>query len=320
MSDAPQPQPVVLVTEGSDPKPLAWLKERAQVVEIPQTDPNFLRELAGADGMVVRTYTRVTDELLAHAPRLRVIGRGGVGLDNIDLAACRRRNIQVVYTPDANTLAVGDYIFGILLRLIREWPFLSPGYDPGSFRKTRDRLKGKQLDELTLGILGLGRVGKRVARIASAGFGMRVIYNDLIDAGPLPFDAKGADKPTLFRECDVLTIHVDMRHGNEHLVGAEQIAMMKRGSILLNASRGEVLDAHALAEALRSGHLAAAAIDVYAPEPPPADLELIGMPNLLLTPHIASRTTSATENMGWVVRDVIGVLHGQAPQYPAPQA
>src|SRR5436189_4942193 len=109
-----------------------------------------------------------------------------------------------------------------------------------------------------------------------------------------------------------------MRRGNENLVGRNEIGMMKPGSILLNASRGEVLDTHALADSLGSGHLAAAAIDVFAPEPPSAELQLLGMPNVLLTPHIASRTNTATENMGWVVRDIMAVLEGKPPKYPAP--
>jgi phosphoglycerate dehydrogenase-like enzyme len=309
---------VVLLTEGSDPTPLAWLKQRCEVLEVAQTDPQFDHALARADAMIVRTYTRVTDQLLDNAPRLKVVGRGGVGLENIDIPACQRRGIQVVYTPDANTRAVGDYVLGALLRLIRGWPTLAPGYNPDEFRNVRNATSGRQLDELTLGILGLGRVGKRVAHIAANGFGMRVLYNDLIDPGPLGFPATSVDKPTLYRDSDVLTIHVDMRPGNERLVGREQINMMKPGSILINASRGEVLDTTALADALRNNHLAAAAIDVYSPEPPPADLVLLGLPNVLLTPHMASRTHTASENMSWVVKDVIAVLNGQPPKYPAP--
>jgi 2'-5' RNA ligase len=155
---------------------------------------------------------------------------------------------------------------------------LTPGYDPATFRKTRDRLKGRQLDELTLGILGLGRVGKRVARIGSAGFGMRVIYNDLVDPGPLPFEARPCDKTrsTASRCADHPRRHAPrQRKPRRRPADRDDEA----GAILLNASRGEVLDTHALADALRSSHLAAAAIDVYAPEPPPANLELIGMPN-----------------------------------------
>lgn len=313
-------KPTVLVTEGSDPRPLAWLREQADVIECPPDSPDFDRHLALTDGMVIRTYTRVNDALLAKAPRLRVVGRGGVGIDNIDVAACRRRGVEVVYTPDANTLAVGDFVFGYMLQLLRPWCFFKErAYSPREFKAVREKNRGRQLNELTLGILGMGRVGRRVGHIGALGFGMQVIYNDLLDVqSQLDFPAMAVDKPTLYRQADVLTIHVDMRPGNENLVGADQIALMKPTAILINAARGEVLDAHALAAAIREKRLFGAAIDVYAPEPPPADFPLLGFDNVLLTPHMASRTGTATENMSWVVRDVMAVLEGRKPAYPAP--
>jgi len=315
-------KPVVLVTEGSDPRPLAWLRERAEVIEIRTTDPGFNEALSRASGMSVRTYTKVNADLLARAPRLRVVGRGGVGLENIDVPACRARGVEVVYTPDANTTAVGDYVFGAVLQLIRPWArFKERAYEPEEFKRIRTSLRGRQLNDLTLGILGFGRVGRRVGSIAAGGFGMRVIYNDLlpVHVGAIAFAATPVDQPTLYRECDVLSIHVDMRPQNRRLVGAEQIASMKRGAVLINTSRGEVLDAHALADAVRSGHVAGAALDVFDPEPPPADFPLLGMENVLLTPHMASRTTIAIENMSWVVRDIVEVLEGRTPRFPAPR-
>jgi len=248
-----------------------------------------------------------------------VVGRGGVGLENIDVAACRRRGIEVVYTPDANTLAVGDFVFGAMIRLLR--PFAAAGdamYPPAEFKKIRGTLRGRQLNELTIGILGMGRVGRRVGAIAANGFGMRVIYNDLQDVGALPFAATAVDKETLYRESDVLSLHVDMRPGNEHLVGRAQLAVMKADAILINTSRGEVLDARALADAMRGGKLTGAALDVFHPEPPAADFPLLGLKNVILTPHLAARTFTALENMSWVVRDVVGVLEGKPPRYPAP--
>lgn len=315
-----QPKPIVLVTEGSDPRPLQWLREQADVREVRLEDPRLEAELASAEGMVVRTYTKVNDALLDKAPKLRVVGRGGVGLENIDVKACRRRGVEVVYTPDANTLAVGDFVFGYMLQLLRPWNFFRDrAYEPAEFKRIRNTVRGVQLNELTLGVLGMGRVGRRVGRIGAQGFGMRVIYNDLRDVqSELTFDATPVDKQTLYREADVLTIHVDMRPGNENLVGAEQLAQLKPTAIVINTSRGEVLDAAALAEAIRSKRIAGAALDVFAPEPPPADFPLLGLDNVLLTPHLAARTGTALENMSWVVRDVMAVLNGQKPQYPAP--
>src|SRR6476646_9798985 len=223
-------RPTVLVTEGSDPTPLEWLREQANVIEIAYDDPEFDSALRDAEGLVVRTYTRVDDAMLDRAPRLRVVGRGGVGLENIDVAACRRRGVEVVYTPDANTLAVGDFVFGYLLQLLRPWAFFRDQvYDPKEFKRIRNTVRGRQLNELTLGILGMGRVGRRVGHIAAHGFGMRVIYNDILDIRPesLDFPATRVDKPTLYRESDILSLHVTMIPGNENLVGLEQLATMK---------------------------------------------------------------------------------------------
>ncbi|CAA9380789.1 MAG: D-3-phosphoglycerate dehydrogenase [uncultured Phycisphaerae bacterium] len=315
---------VVLVTEGSDPVPLDWLRGQVRVVEAGLDDPALPDRLREADGMVVRTYTRVDDALLGRAPKLKVVGRGGVGLENIDVAACRARGVEVVYTPDANTLAVGDFVVGYMLQLLRPWaPFRERAYDPKEFKRIRNTVRGRQLNELTIGILGMGRVGRRVGHLAANGFGMRVIYNDLLDAArgempPVPFPATAVDKATLYREADVLTIHVDMRPGNEHLVGRDALALMKPTSVVLNTSRGEVLDAAALAEAIRGERIAGAALDVFAPEPPPADFPLLALDNVILTPHLAARTGTALENMSWVVRDVVAVLEGRAPKYPAP--
>ncbi len=314
------PRPVVLVTEGSDAKPLNWLRGQAQVVEVSSTAPEFERQLAIAEGMIVRTYTRVNEAMLAKAPKLKVVGRGGVGLENIDVAACRKRGIEVVYTPDANTWAVGDFVIGYMLQLLRPWAFFKESvYEPKEFKRVRDTVRGVQLNELTLGILGMGRVGRRLGHIATRGFGMKVIYNDLLDvASQLDFPATAVDQETLYREADVLSLHVTMLPGNENLVGAKQLAMMKTSAIVINTSRGEVLDGVALAGAIRSKQIAGAALDVYWPEPPPKDFPLLGLDNVLMTPHLAARTFTAMENMSWVVRDVVDVLAGKKARYPAP--
>lgn len=312
--------PLVLVTEGSDPKPLAWLKERAHVVEAEPDSPEFNAALPDVLGMYVRTYTKVNAALLARCPKLKVVGRGGVGIENIDVKACRARGVEVVYTPDANSFAVADFVFGYALQLLRPWAFFKDRvYEPKEFKRIRDAIRGVQLNELTIGILGMGRVGQRVGKIAANGFDMRVIYNDLLDVrSQLKFPATAVDKPTLFREADIVTLHIDMRPGNEHLVNAAMLSLMKPTAILINASRGEVLDDAALAAAIRAKKIAGAAIDVFDPEPPTPDYPLLGFDNVLLTPHMAARTHTAVENMSWVVRDVIEVLNGGKAKYPAP--
>ncbi|MBM4070408.1 MAG: hypothetical protein FJ271_15845 [Planctomycetes bacterium] len=312
--------PLVVVTEGSDPTPLAWLKERVRVIEAAPDSPEFNAALPDMTGMVVRTYTKVNAALLDRCPKLKVVGRGGVGLENIDVKACRSRGVEVVYTPDANTLAVGDFVIGYALQLLRPWAvFKDRAYEPKEFRYLRNTLRGLQLNELTIGILGMGRVGRRVGKVAANGFDMRVLYNDLLDVqAQLTFPALAVDKPTLFREADIVTLHVDMRPGNERLVGTPLLSLMKPTAILINTSRGEVLDTAALAAAIRGKLIAGAAIDVFDPEPPSADYPLLGFDNVLLTPHMAARTHTAIENMSWVVRDVLEVLNGRPPRFPAP--
>jgi phosphoglycerate dehydrogenase-like enzyme len=312
--------PLVLVTEGSHPTPLAWLREHARVIEAAPGSPAYDAALPDAVGMVVRTYTKVNAALLARGPNLKVVGRGGVGLENIDVPACRARGVEVVYTPDANTQAVAEFVVGLALQLLRPWAFFRDrAYEPAEFKRLRDTLRGAQLNELTVGVLGMGRVGRRVGQVAANGFGARVIYNDLLDVRPhLTFPATPVDPPTLFREADVVTLHVDMRPGNGRLVGAPLLSLMKPTAVLINASRGEVLDAAALAAAVRGKRIAGAAVDVFDPEPPGPDYPLLGLDNVLLTPHMAARTRTAVENMSWVVRDVADVLGGRPPAYPAP--
>jgi D-3-phosphoglycerate dehydrogenase len=217
-------------------------------------------------------------------------------------------------------VAVGDFVIGYALQLLRPWAaFKDRVYEPKEFKHLRNTLRGVQLNELTIGILGMGRVGRRVGKIAANGFDMRVIYNDLLDVqSHLTFPALAVDKPTLFREADIVTLHVDMKPGNERLVSEQLLSLMKPTAILINTSRGEVLDVAALAVAIREKRIAGAAIDVFDPEPPQADFPLLGFDNVLLTPHMAARTYTAIENMSWVVRDVLEVVNGRPPKFPAP--
>lgn len=315
--------PLVLITEeGTDAEPLAWLAERTRVVQGSLDEAAALGVLDQVRGLLVRTYTQVDAAALARLPALAVVGRGGVGLDNIDVAACRARGVDVVYTPEANTVAVAEYVFGLVLALWRSVrDYGHEVSDPVMFKRYRAELRGRQLDESTLGILGMGRIGRAVGRIAAMGFGMRVLYHDVLDvSAAVHYPAQAVDRTRLLREADVLTLHVDMRPGNEGLVDAALLAEAKPHALLINTCRGEVVDTVAVAEALRRGRLGGAAIDVFAPEPPPSTLPLIGMPRVILSPHVAARTATALTNMSWVVRDVVEVLEGRPPRFPAPNA
>ncbi len=308
------PRPKVLIAEKLPEMQTRWLAERCDVSEGEPT----AEALAGVQGMVVRTYTKVTPAVLASAAALKVVGRAGVGLESVDLPACRAAGVRVVYTPEANTQAVVELALGMMLRLVRPWAQFETAISPDDFKQRRATQVGRQLNELTVGILGMGRIGRRLGRTLAHGLGCRVIYNDLQDVSRfVDFPATAVDKPTLFAEADVLTLHVDMRPGNEHLVNARTLSTMRRHAVIINTCRGEVLDAHAVASALRENRLAGVAVDVYDPEPPGDDFPLLGKGNVILTPHMAARTHTAMANMAWVVRDVWAVLDGREPTHPA---
>ena len=318
------PLPVVVVTEALDPVCLEWLAARARVESLPMEDREaLLQGLSEAEGLIVRTYTKVDQALLAVAPKLRVVGRGGVGLENIDLDACRRRGIAAVYTPDANTQAVLEYVFTVLLDWFRPRLWLNSAPGLREWTDMRSTVVGRhQLGGLTLGILGLGRIGTRVGQVASA-LGMRVVGHDLLPRDeimhrinyPLEFLPPGR----VLEEADVLTLHVDARPGNRGMIGEEALACLKPSCLILNTARGMLVDPWGLAAWARLAALqgGGAILDVHDPEPFGEDYPLLGMGNVRLAPHLASRTDAAMLNMSWVVRDVIEVLEGRQPKFPA---
>ena len=257
--------PSILVTEPLNEKSLAYLGEHGQVTRaLPEEAPE---RIAGADALVVRTYTQVDEALLAKAPRLKVVGRAGVALDNIDVPAARARGVEVVHTPEANTLAVVDYTVRMIIEMNRRfWPMEAPPA-PEQFHRTRKQTFGRFVASATLGIVGAGRIGGRVGRAAAA-MGMKVLYNDIIPI-ELDYDAESVSKEDLYARSDVITIHVPLTDLTRHLIRAETLEHFKPGAQFINAARGACVNYHDLAEAVRSGRLSAAAIDCHDPEPPP---------------------------------------------------
>jgi phosphoglycerate dehydrogenase-like enzyme len=308
----PGERPLVLQTEHLHPAASAWLGQRCDLRDCSKDPAQFDALLPGADGLVIRTYTRVDAALLERAPRLRVVGRAGVGLDNVDQAACAARGVRVVHTPDANTQAVAEYVFAMLFDATRPRLVLEEPIDAARWSALRQELTApRQLDECVLGILGLGRIGSRVARIAH-GLGMSTIYHDLID---IPrerrHDARPVSLDELRRKSDVISVHVDPREANRGLVGADFLAGVRENVVIVNTSRGMVIDEPALAAFLRRNPRAAALLDVHAHEPIPPGSPLWNLPNAHLSPHIAAATRSAHEAMSWVVREVWEVLRAE---------
>ncbi len=304
-------KPKIVVTEGLEKVPFAWLRKNAQVVEASWKEPEKLRKaLAKADAVIVRTYTQVDADLLSQAPKLRVVGRAGVGLDNIDQPECAKRGIEVISTPTANSRAVCEYVFNLIFTLARPVVNLKEAVSENVFHAYRKNIRGLELSGKTIGILGMGRIGRGVGKIAWA-MEMEVIYNDLVDvAEQIDYPAKSVSKKELYQRADILTLHVNHQPKdlNYHLIDAAALSKMKPSAILVNTCRGEVVNAQDLALALISKRLAGACLDVHDPEPPGVYYPLFGCPNVILAPHLAARTQGAMDRMSWVAKEVVEAL------------
>jgi len=252
--------------------------------------------LADADALVVRSAVQVGDELMSHAPKLRVIGRAGVGVDNIDADAATRRGIVVMNTPGANAVAVAELALALMISLARKLPMANATMHAGKWEKKN--LQGTELRAKTLGILGLGRIGFEVARRAR-GFGMEIIATDPFVSAAVARENGIALVPVeeLFEKADYLTLHVGLTPQTHGIINAKTLATMKKGVRIVNCARGELVVDADLVAALESGQVAGAALDVFTVEPP-KESPYFALDNVLLTPHIAGSTAEAQEAVG----------------------
>lgn len=264
---------------------------------------DLLGLIADVPALIVRSYVRVDRDLLDHAPKLKVVGRLGVGLDNIDLEACRARGVQVAPATGANTRSVAEYTLAALLMLLRGAYHASDQVLAGDWPRER-LMAGREVAGKTLGLVGFAAIGRAVAEPARA-LGMSVIASDPYVAEQDPaWAALGVERvelDALLARSHAVSLHVPLTPQTRHLLGAAQIARMRPDAVLINTARGGVLDDTALATALREGRLAGAMLDVFEDEPLPAGSPLVGVPNLLLTPHIAGLTREANERVGALV-------------------
>ncbi|MCI0681688.1 MAG: phosphoglycerate dehydrogenase [Gemmataceae bacterium] len=278
--------------------------------------------LQAADGMVVRSGTKVTAELLDQPGKLRAIVRAGVGVDNIDVAAATRKGIVVMNTPGGNTVSTAEQTVTLLMALARHTPAADATVRQGKW--DRSKFIGTQLAGKTLGVVGLGRIGREVARRA-AGLDMKVIgYDPFLApdrAAQLGIEA-AADLDSLLPRVDFLTVHTPLTAETTNLIGARELGMMKKGSRVINCARGGIINEEALAQALQSGHLAGAALDVFVQEPPPAEHPLVKLPNVVVTPHLGASTVEAQESVAleaaqllvdFLTKGIIGFAVNMAP-------
>src|SRR5712691_1747922 len=290
----------VVVAEKISSSAVDLLREpRWTVVTPEQLDGKLAAQLESADALIVRSAVQVNAELLEHARKLRVIGRAGVGVDNIDLDAATRKGIAVMNTPGANAIAVAEHTLALMLAMARHIGRANELMHAGKWEKKS--LQGTELRGKTVGIVGLGRVGMEVARRARA-FGMEVIAHD-------PFVSIAIAKEQgiaiakleeVYAASDYLTLHVGLTPQTTGMINAESLKKMKRGVRLVNCARGELVDEAALAQALKQGRVAAAGLDVFTNEPL-KNSPFTSMENVILTPHIAGSTHEAQEAIGYQI-------------------
>lgn len=286
-------------------------------LELPRAELLSLLGAAGGwDALVVRSQTRVDDELLAAgAPRLGVVGVASVGTDRVDLAAATRAGVMVVNAPTGNTIAAAEHTMALMLAMLRRVVAADASLRAGAW--DRGRYVGSELRGRTVGIIGLGKIGKAVARRAAA-FDARILAADPYLTADQAADASArlVGLPELLLRADVLTVHTPLTAQTKGMLGVAQLDAMKPGAYLLNVARGGIVDEAALAAALRSGHLAGAAVDVYSSEPMAPDNPLRDAPNMVLTPHLGASTAEAQDRVGTeMAEQVIAALDGITPPY-----
>jgi D-3-phosphoglycerate dehydrogenase / 2-oxoglutarate reductase len=310
-TQSPGVRPVVLIAEELSPAGIGLLDQDFEVRHVDGADrAALLPALAEADAVIVRSATTIDAEALAAAPRLKVVARAGVGLDNVDIPAATARGVMVVNAPQSNIVSAAEHAVGLLLAVARRIPTAHASLTSGEWK--RSRFTGVELTGKTAGLLGLGRIGALVAQRLSA-FGMRILAYD-----PYVSTARAAQMgvslvtlPELLAECDVLSVHLPKTSETLGMIGKDELATCKPGAILINAARGGLVDEAALADALHSGHLGGAGIDVYAKEPTTVS-PLFDAPNAVVTPHLGASTQEAQEKAGLAVaRSVRLALSGE---------
>jgi D-3-phosphoglycerate dehydrogenase len=299
----------VLVCDPISPKGIALLQQRPEfkvtVLAQKTAAADLLSLVKDVHALVVRSETKITKSLIAAAPNLRVVGRAGVGVDNVDVEAATERGIVVMNTPGGNTISTAELTFSMLMALARKIPQAHLSMKEGKW--SRKEFQGTELFNKTLGILGMGRIGGEVARRALA-FGMKVLafdpYLSLARAKDLQVELR-EDLNDLYAQADFITVHMPMTDQTRSMINAAAFAKMKRGVRILNCARGGIVNEADLLAALLSGQVAGAALDVYEKEPPPADFPLRALPQVIMTPHLGASTEEAQENVGIEVAEAV---------------
>src|SRR3989442_6160508 len=304
----------ILITDGLEPEAISTLRKTHEVDAQELDSRGLLNTVAGYHALIVRSRTIVSKAVLIHGPNLRVVGRAGVGVDNIDVPEATARKIPVVNAPTASTISVAELAIGHVISLFRHLPEADRSVKEGRWEKKK--LEGRELFEKTLGLVGSGRIGAEVAKRAQA-FGMRVIAYDpyLPAAVAETLGIRLVEKEAVFREGDVVSVHASLTPETKGMVAAARFARMKRGAILVNCARGDIVQEAALAHALRSRRLSGAAVDVFDTEPPVGS-PLLTAPNVVFTPHLGASTRETQARAGSIIAaQVLTVLARRRPEF-----
>lgn len=308
----------VLLVQSIHSEGIELLEKEVEVIFASGISASTLRrEIKGINGVIVRTAP-FPGEIIQAADRLEVIGRHGVGVDNIDIKTASKYKISVVYTPGVTDIPVAEHAFGFMVTLAKRYLITDRALREGKF-KIREEFSAVDLNEKTLGIIGVGRIGSTMAQKCKAAFNMKVLAYDPYLS---PDKAKQmgiiltGSLTELLEKSDFVTIHTPLTAETENLIGKEELGQMKKSAFLINTARGGIVNEKALFQALKEKWIAGAALDVFLEEPPPFDHPLFGLENIVLSPHMASLTRECVVTMARVVvQGVLDVLGGKRPQY-----
>lgn len=308
----------VLLCQDIHPDGRRVLEGKTEIVVAPDPREETVRSIIGGfHGVIVRSATKLGEQTIDAAVDLEVIGRTGAGVDNIEVQAATRRGIPVCYTPEANCCCVVEHTLSLLLALAKQLPAMDQAVREGRFR-VRYEYRAVDVAGKTVGVVGMGRIGREVATRCRTTLDAKVIaYDPYVEPDGADAEVQWtSDLEVIFERADFVTVHVPHTDGTHHLVNANLIGKMRPGSYLINTSRGAVVDEAALARAVSEGTIAGAGLDVFEKEPPDPKNPLLGLPNVILTPHSAALTKQCVARMAVdAAQGVLAVLEGRRPEY-----
>ncbi|MGB7969093.1 MAG: phosphoglycerate dehydrogenase, partial [Methanobacterium sp.] len=304
----------VLIADQINEKGIDELSGIAEVVSnFTITKEELLDVIKDFDAIIVRSRTKVTREVIEASPKLKIIARAGVGVDNVDVQAATERGVMVINAPESTSITVAEHTMGLMLALSRKIAIADSSVKQGKWEKSR--FMGIELNGKTLGVIGMGRIGSQVVTRSKA-FGMSTIVYDpyITKKTALELGVTVVDLETLIKKSDVMTIHVPLTNETKHLISKEQFEMMKENAFIINCARGGIINEDDLFEALSTNKIRGAGLDVFENEPP-KDSPLLGLDNIVLTPHIAASTSEAQRDAAIIVANEIKkVFKGQSPK------